>query len=323
MTLELDRRGVTLGLAACAAAAPARAAWPEKTITIVHGFAAGGNADVVARIVADALARQTGYRFIVEPRTGAGGTLGAAYIARSAPDGHTLGIIPGGHPVAAAIYKQLPYKSIEDFTFISMVTDFPFVLATNSAHRIQSFADLLEIGRKAPEPLLWASAGNGTGQHLSGELLGSMGKIPLRHVPYRGGSQAMLDLIAGRIDLIMDTPTVLLEQIKAGGLRALGVTGAQRFFALPDTPTIAESGIPGYETSSWTGLVGPAGLPADIIAKLHAAALAVLTDPAVIERFRGLGSVAMPTTGAAFAGRVAADIAKWTQVVEDAKIERI
>lgn len=323
MIRTLDRRALIGGLAAVSLAAPARAAWPEKPITIVHGFAAGGNADVVARILADALQRLTGYGFIVEPKTGAGGTLAAAYVARAAPDGHTLAILPGGHSVAAAMYKQLPYRTIEDFSWISLVTDFPFVLATNAGHRVQSFAQLLEAGRRAPEPLLWASAGNGTGQHLSGELLASMAGLSMRHVPYRGGSQSTLDLLAGRIDLMMDTPTVLLEHIKTGQLRALGVTGAQRFYALPETPTIAEAGVSGYETSSWLGLAAPAGLPADIAAALNKAVAAVLADPAIVEKLRNIGSNARPTSSAAFRDRVASDIAKWTKVVDDAKIEKI
>ncbi len=318
-----DRRSIVGGLAAMAFASPARAAWPERAITIVHGFAAGGNADVVARIVADALQRATGFSFIVEIRSGAGGTIAATQVARAAPDGYTLAILPGGHAVAAAMYRQLAYRSVEDFTMISMVTDFPFVLATNSEHRIRSFADLLVAGREAPEPLLWASAGNGTGQHLSGELLASMGRLSMRHVPYRGGSQSTLDLLAGRIDLIMDTPTVLLEQIRDGKLRALAVTGARRFYALPDTPTISEAGLPGYETSSWLGLAGPAGLPPDIAARLNAGVATILADPTVIEKLRALGSLASPTSGQAFRDRVVSDIEKWTKVVADANIERL
>ena len=323
MKMSVDRRALLGGLAASSLAAPARAAWPEKPINIIHGFAAGGNADVVARIIADALGRSTGYSFIVEAKPGAGGTIAAASLARVAPDGHTLAVLPGGHAVSAAMFKQLPYRAIEDFSWISMITDFPFVLATHAAHPAKTFADLLEIGRKTPEPLLWASAGNGTGQHLSGELLASMGRLSMRHVPYRGGSQSTLDLLAGRIDLMMDTPTVLLEQIKDGRLRALAVTGAQRFYALQQTPTIAEAGVPGYETSSWLGLAGPADLPADIAGKLNGMIATILADPAIIERMRNIGSIARPTTGAVFRERVASDIAKWTKVVEEAKIEKI
>ena len=162
-------------------ASPARAAWPDKPINIVHGFAAGGNADVVGRIVADALSRLMNHPFTVEPKTGAGGTIAANFVARAAPDGHTLAVLPGGHAVAAALFNQLPYRSVEDFAWISLLTDFPFVLATNRDNRIASFADLLKIGRETKEPLLWASAGNGTGQHLSGELLASM-EIGRAHV---------------------------------------------------------------------------------------------------------------------------------------------
>lgn len=259
----------------------------------------------------------------MEARPGAGGTIAAAAVARATPDGHTLAVIPGGHAVSAAMFKQLPYRSIEDFSWISLITDFPFVLATNTEHRAKTFADLLELGRKTPEPLLWASAGNGTGQHLSGELLASMSKMSMQHVPYRGGSQSTLDLLAGRIDLMMDTPTVLLEHLKSGKLRALAVTGAQRFYALPKTPTIAESGVRDYETSSWLGLAAPADLPAEIAGKLNVIIARVLADPGIVETLRNIGSIARPTTGAAFRDRVASDIAKWTKVVADAKIEKI
>jgi tripartite-type tricarboxylate transporter receptor subunit TctC len=324
MVSKLDRRATLAGLASSAVLPSlARAAWPEHTITIVHGFAAGGNADVVSRIVADALTRRMGVQFIVEAKPGAGGTLAAGYIARATPDGHTLGVLPGGHSVAAAMYKQLNYRSVDDFVMISMLTDFPFLLATYADHPVKDMPGLIAYGRQAAEPLLWASAGNGTGQHLSGELLASMAHIPMKHVPYRGGSEAISDLLGKRLDLVVDTPTVLLAQIKAGQLRALGVTGARRFFALPDTPTIAEGGVPGYETSSWLGLVGPAGLPDDIAAKLNAGVAAVLADADVAANLRNLGSIPTPTSGAVFKARVESDIVKWTRVVADAKIERI
>ncbi len=319
----MTRRSWLYG-AAAGVAAPhvARAAWLDRTVTIVHGFAAGGNADVVSRIMADALTRKLGAQFIVEPRPGAGGTLAAGYLARANPDGQILGVLPGGHPVAAAMYNHLAYRTVEDFTWISLMTDYPFILATYNDHPIKKLSELVPYALKSPSPLLCANVGNGSGQHLSGELLAALAHIPMKQVPYKGGPEGMLDVIGKRIDLIIDTPTVLLEPARAGQIRALGVTGATTFFALPDTPTIG-SVVPGYETSSWLGLAAPAGLPPEIGARLNVALRDILGDPDIAAKLRGLGSVPAPTTGEAFRARVVAEVAKWTKVVNDAKIEKI
>ena len=323
MTGHISRRAALAGAAASIAAPNiARAAWADRPVTLVHGFAAGGNADVVARIVADALTRKVGTQFIVEPKPGAGGTLAAAYLARANPDGQILGILPSGHPVAAAMYNHLPYRTVEDFTWISLVTDYPFVLATYNEHPVKRLGDLIDYARTAPGPLLCANVGNGSGQHLAGELLAAMAHIPLKEVPYKGGAEGMLDVIGKRIDFIIDTPTVLLQPARAGQLRALAVTSAKPFFALQDTPTIA-SIVPGYDISSWLGLAGPAGLPPDLAAKLNALTRDILADSDVVAKLRQLGSEAAPGSGKAFRARVEGEVAKWTKVVTDAKIERI
>ncbi len=319
----IDRRATLAGIAATIAAPnDARAAWPDKTVTIVHGFAAGGNADVVARIMADALSRKLGQQFVVEPRPGAGGTLAAGYVARAKPDGGVIAILPGGHSVSAAIYKQLPYRTVEDFTWITLLTDYPFVLATYPDHPVKNLSQLIDYARKAPEPMLCANVGNGSGQHLAGELLASLAKIPIKEVPYKGGSEGMLDVIGKRIDMIMDTPTILLEQIRTGQLRALGVTGAKPFFALPDTPPIGTV-VPGYETGSWLGMAAPLGLPAEVETTLRQTLHEILVDPDIVAKLRGLGNLAVPSSGEAFRDKVAAEVVKWTKVVADAKIERI
>ncbi len=324
MSLGMDRRALLAGMASLAAAPDlAHAAWPDRPITIVHGFAAGGNADVVARIVAEALSRKLGVQFVVEPKPGAGGTLAAAYTARARPDGQILAVLPGGHPVSAAIYKQLPYRTVEDFSWISLITDYPFILATYNDHPVKHISQLVDYAHKAPQPLLCANVGNGSGQHLSGELLAAMAKIPMSQVPYKGGPEGMLDVIARRIDLIVDTPTVLLEPVRAGQLRALAVTGSSRFFALPDTPTVAEGGITDYETSSWLGLAAPAGLSAEIVARLNVALREILVEDAVAARLRGIGSNPAPSSGEALRDKVAAEVVKWTRVVADAQIERL
>jgi tripartite-type tricarboxylate transporter receptor subunit TctC len=322
----LTRRTVCLGGLAAATmpfTVPARAAgWPERNITLGHGFAAGGNADVTARIIAEPLGARLGQALVVEPKPGAGGRLSATHTAKAVPDGYTLGILPGGHAIAAALYDNLPYDTVNDFTFITMLTDFPFILATYPDHPVKTVADLIAAA-KAPgaKPMIYGSAGNGTGQHLSGALFTSMAGIDFQHLPTRGGSNAATQVIGKHIDFLFDTPTLLLEQIRGGQLRAVATTGKERFFALPDVPTIGET-VPGYETSSWLGLAAPLHLPAEIVERLRKETTAVLAEPTVAERLRVLGNIPSPTTPAGFKERVAADVAKWTKVAAGAGLKR-
>jgi len=317
---DLTRRAALAGLSALAAT-PA-VAQSGATITMMHGFTAGANVDTVARLIAEQLGKRLGQSIVVEPRPGAGGTTGAAAVARSAPDGTTLTVLPGGHAVSAAIYNKLPYDAVTDFSFISMLTDFPFILATYPDHPAKSVADVIRSAQADEGKLTCATAGNGTGMHLAFELFVSMAKARIQHVPYRGSPQAITDLLAQRIDFQVDTPTALMPLIKEGKLRAIAVTGPGRFFMLPDTPAIADT-VNGYAVTSWLGLAGPAGLPAPFVQKVNAEVRAILADPAVVERLRGLGSDARPTTPEGFRDRVADDVAKWTKVVAEAKIPRV
>ena len=318
-----SRRAVAAGLTGIIACpAVVRAAWPDKAITIVHGFP-GGNGDLLARICADGLTRHLGATVVVEPKSGAGGNIAAASVARSAPDGYTLLILVGGHAVSAALYNQLAFKPVDDFSFITMLTEFPMVLATYPDHKAKSGAELIALARQAAEPPLFGTPGNGTGQHMAAELFAGMGKFKLKHVPYRGSGNSVTDLLGKRIDFIVDTPTITLPLIGDGQLRALAVTGPRRFFALPEVPTVAESGIPGYATGSWLGLAGPAGLPADIVATLNATVHKLLAEPATAKKLRELGSEVVPTTPQAFKARLESDIAKWINVVNTAGIQKI
>jgi tripartite-type tricarboxylate transporter receptor subunit TctC len=320
----LSRRGVVLGgLAAAALSCEGRAAaWPERPITLEHGFGAGGNADVISRIVAEQLTTRLGQPVVVEPKPGAGGRIAAAHAAKAPADGYTLAVLPGGHAIAPAMFDGLPYDTVNDFAFVSMLTDFPFILATYPDHPVKTVADLIAAARRSPSPMIYGSAGNGTGQHLSGALFTSMATIQFQHLPFRGGALGSTELLGRHIDFLFETPTLLMELIRGGQLRAVAVTGRERFFALPDVPTIGET-VAGYETSSWLGLAGPAALPADIVARLHAETTALIAEPAVTEKLRGLGNVPSPTSPEAFKARVAADVAKWTRVVADAGIKRI
>jgi tripartite-type tricarboxylate transporter receptor subunit TctC len=324
MSIAVTRRAALAGLAALAVRpVRAQAAWPVRAITLVHGLAPGGPSDIIARIIAEGLARRLGQQVVVDARPGAGGRVAAGQIARTTPDGYTLMTIPSGHAVSAALYKNLPYRTIDDFSMISLLTEYPFVMVTHADHPIRTLADLISTAKSRPTPLLFGSAGNGSLQHLAGELLAKTVDATFQHVPYRGSAQAITDLLAKRIDFIVDSPTAELEFIRAGQVRALAVTGASRFFSLPEIPTTAEAGIPGYTFTSWQGLVAPAGLPAAVVDRLNVEIAGLLAEPAVIERIRLVGNDPSPSSPEAFRARTAADIDKWTKVVDAAKIERI
>src|SRR5215204_1899122 len=233
--IALTRRTVVAGLSA-SVAMPVSAAtnWPDRPITIVQGFPAGSAVDVVARIMAEGLSKRLGVQVILESKPGAAGTLAAGQVARAASDGHTLLAIPSGHAVAEATHKKLSYRTIEDFGFISMTVEYPFVLVTYPDHPIRTVADLIGTARSRTTPLTYGSPGSGSLPHLSVELLGRMVNVQFQHVPYRGSTQTVSDLLGQRIDFAMDPPASYLQLIKDGQLRALAVSGASPYFALPD-----------------------------------------------------------------------------------------
>lgn len=321
---KLTRRALLAGLSASiATAVRANTAWPNHPITLVHGWPPGGPTDTVARIVADGLSRRLGQPLIVDARSGAAGTTAAGQVARAAPDGYTLTAINGGHASAVALYRKLPYRTVEDFSLISMVAEYPFVLATYPDNTIRSIAELIAEARSRTTPLLYGTPGVGTTHHLLVELLAKMVNVKFQHVPYRGSVQVVTDLIGKRLDFVVDPPTLLAKLASEGALRALGVTGERRFFSLPDVPTISESGVDGYAATSWQGLAAPAGLPASIVGRLNSEIAALLQEPSVIEQLRQVGNEPRPSSPDAFKARVAADIDKWVGVVASANIERI
>jgi tripartite-type tricarboxylate transporter receptor subunit TctC len=325
MTTTITRRTALAGLSTAAmmpAIIPARAQ-PAGVITIMHGFTPGANVDITARIVADNLTKRLGRTVVVETRPGAGGTISAAAVARSAPDGNTLAILPSGHAVSAAMRKQLAYDAVKDFSFISMLTENPFIFVTYPDHPAKTIADLIKSAHATPGKLTCATAGIGTGMHLAFELFASMAHAKIQHVPYRGSPQAITDLIAKRVDFQVDTPQLLLPFLSDGRVRPLAVTGSSQFFALPKAPTVAASGLAGYSVTGWLGLAGPAGLQPDFVAKINAEVKAILAEPTVIARLRALGAELVPTTPEAFQTRVAADVAKWKKVVADANIPKV
>jgi tripartite-type tricarboxylate transporter receptor subunit TctC len=324
MTRKLTRRAVLGGLAGLTAGrARADADWPTRTIAIIHGFAAGGPSDVVARLIADGLSRALGQSVIVEPHPGASGTTAAAQVARAAPDGYTLSVIPSGHASAAATFANLPYRSIDDFTMITLVSEYPYVMATNAESGIKSVTELINAAQTRPNPLLYGTPGVGSGPQLAIELFALQTKTKFQHIPFKGSEPAATELVAGRLDFMMDPPASLIGFIRSGKLNALAVSSAHSYFALPQTPTVAESGVPGFDVSSWQGLIAPAGLPEPILRRLNTETVRILKDPATVERLHTFGNEPAPSTPEEFRKRLADDIAKWTAVAEQIHFEKI
>jgi tripartite-type tricarboxylate transporter receptor subunit TctC len=326
MNAKLTRRVVIGGVAAVAAGAGAAHGedkWPSRTVTIVQGFPAGGPSDVVARLIADNLQKTLGQPVIVEPRPGASGTSAATFVARAAPDGYTLMVVPAGHASTAATFAHLSYRPVDDFTTISLISEYPYVMCTNAGTGIKSVADLLAAAREGSAPLLYGTPGVGSGPHLAIELFALKTKINVQHVPFRGSAPAVEELVAGRLDFMMDPPATLLSFIKSGKLNALAVSSAKPYFALPKTPTIAQSGIKGFDVRAWQGLVAPANLPDSIVTQLNGEVAHMLADPAVVERLHAFGNEPAPSTPGRFAKRLADDIAQWTALAEAIHFQRI
>ena len=318
------RRFVAAGLIlACAAPLTASAQdFPDKPIKIYQGFAAGGNADTIARVVSAEMSKGLGQPFVVEAQTGAGGTIAATTVARARPDGYTLLLATGGHAVAGALYNKLNYQTVADFQMISTVTFFPFLLVVRADSPYRSLAELLAAARADARSVSYGSAGVGSTHHLAGELLVRSAKAELLHVPYRGDAASVTALLGGEVPLIVAPPTAVMANIKAGKLRALATTGAQRWSAMPEVPTVAEQGVAGYDVSSWAGFMAPAGTPRPVVERLRSETLKALQVAAVRARLEDMGGEARGSTPEEMTTMVSAELKRWTAVVNDAHIPR-
>lgn len=303
--------------------AAAAAAYPDRPVRLIVPFAAGGPTDIVARLIAQKLSESWGQQVYVENVAGASGNIGTRTVARAAPDGYTLIAIPGGHASAAALYNKLPYRTIDDFSPISMVAEYPFVFVTYPDHPLQSMAQLLAAARSRTTPLFYGTPGIGTTHHLLVELLSRTAGVRFEHVPYRGSAPVVADLLGKRIDFMVDPPTQVATLARENKLRALAVTDRTRFFGLPDIPTVIETGVADYVATSWQGLAAPAGVPPSIVTRLNAEVTALLSEPRVIDQLRALGNNPRATSADQFKDRIGADVTKWTDVVTTAKIERL
>jgi tripartite-type tricarboxylate transporter receptor subunit TctC len=311
------------GAAVSAACGPAfsQSDWPVRPIRLIVPFSPGSSSDIVARIVAQKLGERLKQQVFVENRVGASGNLGSEAVARAEPDGYTMGLAnTSTHAVAPSLSSRLGYDPVRDFAPVSMLGSSPFVLSVYPGLAAKTVAELIGLAKAKPRTLTYASAGPATLAHLAGALFEKMGRIEMVHVPYRGTGQAALDLMEGRVDMQFGTIPPSIGNIRDGRLRAIGVTGAVRNGALPDVPTIAESGLPGYETSLWQGYVMPAGTPPAIIAKANREVTAVLNDVGVRAALTEQGVEPESGPPQALAERMRADVAKWHDVIVSAGI---
>ena len=291
--------------------------WPNKPVKIILPFPPGGSTDLLAREVALGLTTANGQQFVVENKPGAASTLGTTFVAKAPPDGYTFLFTSSHYAIVATLYKNLPYDAKKDLAPVSMVADIPVVLVANAAVPAKNVQELIALAKAKPGTLNFASSGAGGVAHLSGELFKALAGVDLRHVPYKGGAPAMQDLLGGHVQLMFDAISTSLPNIRAGKLHALAWTGKTRSPILPDLPTIAESGVPGYASAAWFAMFAPAGTPKDIVQKLSAQVKTIVSNAALRERQLGLGVDLVGSTPEALEAQLSEEIVKWAKVIKD------
>jgi tripartite-type tricarboxylate transporter receptor subunit TctC len=311
------QRAALFAVLALTVAGAAAQTYPAKPIRLVVPFPAGGTTDILAREVGQRLSASLGQPVVIDNRPGAAGNIGSELVARSAPDGYTLLMATvGTHAINPNLYSKLPYDHVKDFAPVILVASVPNVLEVTPSLPVNSVADLIKLAKEKPGQINFASSGSGTSIHLSGELFKTMAGVDMTHVPYKGSAAALTDLIGGQVQVMFDNLPSSLPQIKAGKLRAIAVTSAQRAPALPNVPTIAESGLPGFEAGSWFGVVAPAGTPPAIVARLNADVDQWLQTPDAKEKLLAQGAAAVGGSPEQFAAYIRAETEKWARVVK-------
>ena len=314
-------RRLALALCAALALAPAHALaqadYPTKPIKFIVPAAAGGPTDLTARLIAQEMAKTLGQPVVVEPKPGAGGNVGADFVAKSAPDGYTILMATiGTHAINQTLYKSLPFDPIKDFAPVSQVVQYPLIFVVNPSVPANNVQEFITYARANPGKLNRASGGSGTSMHLSGELFRSMTNLDLPHIPYKGSAPALNDLVGGQVQLMFDSMMTALPLVKGGKLRALGVTGEKRSPVVPDLPTIAEQGVTGYSAVGWIGVVAPAKTPVEIVRRLSGAVAAAVKNPAVSERLAAQAAEPVGSTPEEFAAFIKSETAKWEKAVK-------
>ena len=316
LSIALLATATLAGAALAQTSGQPNAVWPTKPVKIVVTFPPGGAPDTLARVLADKWGQSLGQTFTVDNKPGAGGNIGADFVAKSPPDGTTLVVgTVGTHAINPALYPSMPYNNIKDFTPISFLASTPNLLVVNNAVPAKNVKELIELAKK--QPLNFGSSGSGTSIHLSGELFNTLAGVKMQHIPYKGRAQAVPDLLGGRIQMIFDNMPSALPLVKAGEVRAIGVTSASRSPAAPSIPTLAEQGLPAFEATSWFALLAPAGLPREVQMRINAETLRVMNLPDVKEKLNQLGLDVAPDTPEALAALIQAETSKWAKVVKE------
>jgi len=295
--------------------------FPSRPLKLVTPFPPGGSADVIARLTAQKLAENMGQPVVVDNRGGAGGLVGTEYAAKQPPDGYTLVLITGAYPVQAAMLKQMPFDPLADVAMVSLLTSYPFVISVRPDSPFRTLGDLIAAAKANPGKLNYPSSGIGTVHHLSGELLNAMAGIDITHVPFRGGASPLTEVLGGRVDLLLEAMTLSIGQVQAGKLRALAVTSASRWPALPDVPTVAET-VAGYEVNSFIGLGVTGRTPEPIVERLNTEVRKALAKPQTHQRFVELGGAPGASTPQEMRAFIEREIAKWKGVIAARKIEQ-
>jgi len=312
--------------AAVASAYPAYSAtteFPVRPIRLVSPFSPGGGNDFVSRTIATGVSKELGHLVVVDNRPGANTIIGMDIVAKSSPDGYTLITTSSTQAINATLYPKLPYDSIKSFQPISMVGSSPLIVAVPVSSPLTGIPKLIAAAKAKPGELTYPSAGTGNSTHLAGELFAAMAGIELLHVPYKGSAPGITDLIAGRLSAVFSTSASVLPHVKAGKLRALATTGAERSAVAPDLPTVRESGVTGYEASSWYGIIGPAGIPKSVVTRLHGAMVKAIATPDVKQRLLAQGIDPVGNTPEEFAAHVKSEIVKWRKVLEIAGVKPV
>jgi tripartite-type tricarboxylate transporter receptor subunit TctC len=322
ITSVCQRSKLALLMLVCMSSAVAQN-FPSKPIRFIVPFPPGGGNDTMARTFGQKMTEGLGQQVVIDNRAGAGGNIGAETAARALPDGYTLflgGV--GSHGINPNLQTKLPYDPIKDFAPISLIASAPLVIVVPPSLPVKSVADLVQVAKSRPGELNYASSGTGTIAHLSAELLNSMAKIKLEHVPYKGTGPALTDLLGGRVQVMFNSAVSILPQVRAGKLRAVAMTAAKRSTAMPDLPTVAESGVPGYEAASWYGLLAPARTPRAIVGKLNSEIVRIAQSPDVRERLASDGADPVGNSPEEFNAYIKHELARWARVIDQARIPR-
>jgi tripartite-type tricarboxylate transporter receptor subunit TctC len=318
----MQRRTLVVSALLALAAAPALAqSFPSKPLTIVVPASPGGAIDLAARLIGQKLTESWGQPVVIDNKTGATGIIGTDFVAKSAPDGHTLALVASSHAINPSMVKKLPFDTVKSFEPVVQTHVVPLVLVTAPSFPAKDLKELIAYGKANPGKLSFGSSGSGGAPHFSGELFKSMTGIDMIHIPYKGSTLAHPDLMSGRVSLMFDTLAAVSAQVKAGGLKAYAVTTAKRASTLPNVPTMAEAGLPGYETSTWGGLLAPAGTPKPVVAKLAAEVTRILALPDVKQKLLDTGVEPVGGTPDQFSAFIGKEITKWAKVAKDAGIQ--